>query len=174
MIRHEQFMQDVTLLASMYSACADVLRERQGKHPEWIAVMMEGPMDQARELRAEMHEYLKLPEVLAVPPGDGSVARIKTLEDYLLRMEQLCRLYRALGNLRMELAQFLPNLYAVSVQQFTTPLAEIEAAVQGYLQWEEIENVLAELERKHSPVESGASLTPLPAPSSVPESHPQP
>lgn len=170
MIRHGQFLQDVESLASMYSICDDVAHGGGNKHPHWIALQTEGPMEQLHILQAEMHEYLKLPAIL--PAAENAAAdRITTRDGFRLGVERLQRMYRALGSVRLELAQFHPALYSASVEQFLVALATANAALHRYLRWEELQTLLSEMEQKYTDTDNAGVLTPAVPSTSVPEPH---
>src|SRR5439155_12003304 len=96
MIHHEQYLQDVQILISLYSSCADVLYGGKPKHPHWTAIFLEGPMDQLRQAQAEIHEYLALPNPLpdvALPADSDEVPPITNADAFRLALERLRRLY---------------------------------------------------------------------------------
>jgi len=168
MMRHDQFQQSLASLTSMYSSCAHVRQSSEGKHPHWKAVLMQGPLEQLRELQAEMHGYLKLPHPLPdLPlPGDSDpVSSPVNVDEFHLAVENLRRLYTAAGSLRVELGQYRPRLYATLVRQLVPSLSAIQQSLAVYLKWDEVEKTLAELEVRQNGADgtdsSGPSLGPV-------------
>lgn len=158
MIRHDQFVQSIDALGMMYEMCGSNARQRGARHPHWHAIYLEGPLDQLCTIRAEMHEYLNLPEELPEVPlsaEEDAVPAIASPEAFQLALEQLRRLYHALGAIRMDLGQYRPRLYGLLRQQFIPQLVALEAAFRVYLGVDEVEQTLTELDhlsRSNGPV----------------------
>jgi hypothetical protein len=149
MIRHGQFLKDIELLALMHRSCLDDHKHRQARHPQWTAVLMEGTVDEIARLRSEMHEYLRLPEVLgevSLPPPADETPAIETEEKFLHALEQLQRLYRSLGEVRTNLLQYCPRLYSVVARSIAPQLTAVERSMGDYLRFSELEQVVRSME----------------------------
>jgi hypothetical protein len=165
-IRHGQYVQDVEVLQSMYQSLESLRRDGIPKGRQWHAAMAEGPLDQIRHTQAEMHEYLKLPYPLpAVPPPAEADAppRVADAHDFRLALEQLCRLYRALGSVRAELAPYRPRLYAALVREMLPDLYAAEAALDTYLERSAVEKTLAEMAEQLAATGQTEPAAPSPA-----------
>jgi hypothetical protein len=150
MLRHGQFLQDVEVIEMMYQSLNGLRHDGIPKSPQWLAIMAQGPMDQIRQTQEEMHGHLKLPyPVPAVPfPADADpVPTVANPDDFRLALERLCRLYRALGSLHLELHQFRPRLYASLAERMLPQLYAVQAAMDTYLEWAAVEETSAAMER---------------------------
>jgi hypothetical protein len=177
MISHDQYLQNVEVLANMYGWCWDVLYSGNPKHPTWAAVFLEGPMEQIRRTRPEVHQYLKLPDPLPdvpLPPDGDEVLPIANGDDFRLMLERLRRLYVAAGSMRTQLAQFRPRLYASLVGQIVPQLKAVESALRVYLRWDEMEALSDKMEREFvpsaPPTPPGVPVDPAPLPDEKPVS----
>jgi hypothetical protein len=147
-LRHGQYVQDVEVLQTMYQSLESLRYDGIPKGRQWHAAMAEGPLEQLRRTQAEMHDYLRLPyPIQAPPPGAEADAppRVADADGFRLALEQLCRLYRALGALRVELAPYRPRLYAALGRDMLPDLQEVQAALDTYLERPAIEKTLAEM-----------------------------
>lgn len=54
----KEFRQTADLLSQLYAALATLPAERPNASPQWLAVLSEGFLDQARQLQRELEEYL--------------------------------------------------------------------------------------------------------------------
>lgn len=164
-IRHDQFLQDITSLELMFGSLGALRKRMPTMHREWYAAMASGPIGQIREIQAEMHEYLELPypaPAVALSPDADAPPRIARSDDYNHALETLCRLYRALGGLRLELGQFRPLLCATLTEQFLPQLHAVQTAMHTYLELAAVEATLAELGRRFADLPPTDPAAPAP------------
>ena len=147
-LRHGQYVQDVEVLQTMYQSLESLRHDGIPKGRQWHAAMAEGPLEQLRRTQAEMHEYLRLPYPIGAPPPAADAdapPRVADADGFRLALEQLCRLYRALGALRVELAPYRPHLYAALARDMLPDLQAVQAALDAYLERPALEKTLAEM-----------------------------
>lgn len=172
MIRHDQFLQDIAALESMYRAFGGLRTDGIPKNRQWYAILAEGSIDQIRQAQAEMHEYLGLPYPVPdgpLPPDGDTPPHLSRAEDFWLALEQLCRLYGALGSLYAELHQFRPRLFAALAERMLPDLQATQAALNAYLEQDAIEETLAIMERPSALTNQTAPMAPTATPMPVPE-----
>ncbi len=115
--------------------------------------MAEGPVDQIRETQAEMHDYLELPL-----PGNVSSASaipinlIKITETVELNivLEQMSRMYRALGALRADVYPINGSVYELMARPALEFIKAAQAAIDAYLELAAAEAESVNLGRKFS------------------------
>jgi hypothetical protein len=149
----EQFQQDIEVLGMMYRGLA---AERETVFPKsfwWYAIMVEGPIDQIRETQAEMHAYLELPlpeKALAASVVSADSFTIRETVELKIVLEQMSRMYRALGALRADVYPINSQVYELMAQPALAFIHAAQTAMDAYLNLAAAEAESANLARKSS------------------------
>lgn len=133
----EQFQQDIEVLGMMYHALVSERHTIFPKSLQWYAILAEGPIDQIRETQAEMHAYLELS--LPETPPSGSVlptegVQITDTTTLNRALEEMSRIYRALGALRADVYPINQPVYERMAQPALALIKSLQVAMDAYLE----------------------------------------